>query len=218
MQSERGLVGLSAGHDAKGFRPSHVFSDAVPRRFSAAGSSSLELPPLQSAATRRLLPITSGHLATTCRVESASHGVRMGPLRDVNQPEPPVAESAPAFRYGPSSAFLPPSTVCSPTGLAGLFHPAAAYRVPAPQGFVPPCGAAPGRPRPMPSCRFRLRLCGFPRQDADLRLQGLALRSESGGFGQRFKPSDAPCPSRACPPPGAPSPYHGSLRRLRPRP
>jgi hypothetical protein len=34
----------------------------------------------------------------------------------------------------------------SPTGRAGLFHPAAAYRVPAPQGFVPRRGAVPGFP------------------------------------------------------------------------
>jgi hypothetical protein len=110
----------------------------------------------------------------------------MGPLRDVNQPEPPVAGNAPVSCYGPSSAFLPPSTVCSPTGLAGLFRPAAAYRVPSPQGFVPLRGAVPGRPRPMPSGRCRLRLCGFPRQDACRRLQGLAPRSESGGFGRRL--------------------------------
>jgi hypothetical protein len=142
----------------------------------------------------------------------------MGPLRDVNQPEPPVAGSAPASCYGPSSAFLPPSTVCSPTGLAGLFHPAAAFRVPAPQGFVPLRGAVPGRPRPMPSGRCRLRLCGCPRQDACRRLRGLAPRAESGGLGQRLSRPMLRAPLGLHPPPGAPSPCHGSFRRLRPRP
>jgi hypothetical protein len=69
------------------------------------------LPPLQSAATRCLPSITSSHLATALGVESASHGVRLGPLRDINQPEPPTAGSDPSSCYGPSSAFLPPSTV-----------------------------------------------------------------------------------------------------------
>jgi hypothetical protein len=39
--------------------------------------------------------------------------------------------------YVPSSAFHPPSTVFSTTGLAGLFHPAAMSRVRPPGGFPP---------------------------------------------------------------------------------
>jgi len=116
--------------------------DTVRRRVHPPSS----LPPLQSATTRCPPSVTSSRLATTLGAVSASLGVRLGPHRDVSQPEPPAAGSDPSSCYGPSSAFLPPSTVCSPVGLAGLFHPAAAYRVPAPQGFVPraePCRVTP---------------------------------------------------------------------------
>jgi len=40
-------------------------------------------------------------------------------------------------RSVPSTAFLTPSTVCSATGLAGLFHPAATSRVRSPGVFLP---------------------------------------------------------------------------------
>jgi hypothetical protein len=58
------------------------------------------------------------------------------PLRDINQKRPldpgfPVPESV------PSSAFRTPPTVCSASGLAGLFHPAAASRVHS-SGVFPP--------------------------------------------------------------------------------
>jgi hypothetical protein len=124
----------------------------------------------------------------------------------------------PAPCYGPSSAFLPPSTVCSPPGLAGLFHPAAAFRVPSPQGFAPLRGAVSSHPRPMPSCRCGLHLCGCPRQDACCRLQGVAPRAESGDFGRRLGRPQLRAPLGIHPPPGTPSPRRGSLRRLRPRP
>jgi hypothetical protein len=47
------------------------------------------------------------------------------------------------LRRLPSSAFRTPSTVSSATGLAGLFHPAATYRVPTLQGL--PLLAQPSR-------------------------------------------------------------------------
>jgi hypothetical protein len=76
------------------------------------------------------------------------------PLRDLHLRRPldpgfPVPESV------PSSAFRTPSTVCSATGLAGLFHPAAASRVRS-SGVCSPGEAVPSRRRPVPSCRWRL--------------------------------------------------------------
>jgi len=59
----------------------------------------------------------------------------------------------PAPRYGPSSAFRTPSTVCSAAGLAGLFHPAAASRVCPSGGCSSPRSRA-GFLRPLPSCRW----------------------------------------------------------------
>jgi hypothetical protein len=65
-----------------------------------------------------------------------SMGFRHCPLRDIGQRRPLVT-GAPTLRPdGPTSAFRTPSSVCSVPGLAGLFHPAAAYRVSL-QGFVP---------------------------------------------------------------------------------
>jgi hypothetical protein len=146
MRSARGLMG-SPRDMTEGLSPlSRLLRPSSPVAFRRRVHPPSSLPPLQSAATRCLLPVTSGRRATALGAESASHGVRSGPLRDTNQPEPPAAGSDPSPCYGPSSAFLPPSTVCSPTGLAGLFRPAAAYRVPAPQGFAPLRGAVPGCP------------------------------------------------------------------------
>jgi hypothetical protein len=61
------------------------------------------------------------------------------PHRDINQkrPLPVLRRGSRAFtqaRSVPSSAFLTPSTACSASGLAGLFHPAATSGIPL-QGF-----------------------------------------------------------------------------------
>jgi hypothetical protein len=91
----------------------------------------------------------------------------------------------PSPRYGPSSAFLPPSTVSSATGLASLFHPAAASWV------YPPgvCSSRRSRARfPAPPALVPLDepACGCPRRQIHPRLQGLALHQECGGLKQRL--------------------------------
>ena len=53
-----------------------------------------------------------------------------------HQPAASVARESHS-RAGPSSAFRTPTTVCSATGLAGLFHPAATSRVRS-SGVFPP--------------------------------------------------------------------------------
>jgi len=81
----------------------------------------------------------------------------------------------PRPRTVPSSTFLTSSTVCSATGLAGLFRPAATSRVPLSRGF-PPGAAVPPRRRPVPSCRWlaaRYRSVARPAPHAFARLQGL---------------------------------------------
>ena len=79
----------------------------------------------------------------------------------------------PTLRYVPSSAFRAPSTVCSATCLAGLFHPAATSRV-RPPGDCPSRGAVPGFPGPfMPSWRWTRKACGVTRASPSRpRLQG----------------------------------------------
>jgi len=71
----------------------------------------------------------------------------------------------PARAHVPSSAFRTPSTVCSATSLAGLFHPAATSRV-CPSGVYPSPRSRTGFPRPfhalLPLERNRLRF--DPRQ------------------------------------------------------
>jgi len=66
----------------------------------------------------------------------------------------------PARAPVPSSAFRTPSTVCSATSLAGLFHPAATSRV-CPSGVCPSPRSRTGFPRPnhalLPFRRNRLR-------------------------------------------------------------
>jgi hypothetical protein len=96
----------------------------------------------------------------------------------------------PSPRYGPSSAFLPPSTVSSATGLAGLFHPAAASRV-RPPGV---CPSRWSRTRfPAPLALVPLNEPAF-NQRARPRLQGLALHPECGGDEKRLSLSPLRAP------------------------
>jgi len=121
-----------------------------------------------------------------------------GPLRDINRTRPPTARSDPSPCYGPPSAFLTPSTAYSASGLAGLFHPAAAYRVPPLRGL----SLRPEPHRISPAAALvplKQHLCGCPRRNATPRLQGLAPRTECGDDRERFKYPDAPRPSRALP-------------------
>jgi hypothetical protein len=82
----------------------------------------------------------------------------LAPLRDINQQRPHSC-GIPGPHCVPSSASLTPSTVCSATGLAGLFHPAAASRV-RPSGVCSSNAAARTRRPPIPSCR-----CACPPAD-----------------------------------------------------
>jgi hypothetical protein len=117
----------------------------------------------------------------------------------------------PTPRYVPPSAFRTPSTVCSATCLAGLFHPAATSRV-CPPGNCPSRGAVPGFPGPfMPSWRWTRKACGVTRASPSRpRLQGFAPRGECGGERNLFRVPSAPRPSWALPPPGFPSTHRGN--------
>jgi hypothetical protein len=105
----------------------------------------------------------------------------------------------------------------SPTGLAGLFHPAAAYRVPAPQGFVPLRGAAPGFPgrcpRAVAASASAVARAKTATTDFRALLPAVSTVASNNGLGHPTPRS----PLGLAPPPGVPSPRHGSLRRLRPR-
>jgi hypothetical protein len=152
---------------------------AVPRRLTAGFILPRAERPLQSAfsqslasaprrASRSLLDVT----------ESASRGLRRPSSRHRLAVSTCRAE-IPAPRYVPSSAFLPPSTVCSTTRLVGLFHPTTTSRV-FPSGVWPHCESVPSHPGPMPSCRFCHHACPSEddSSDGDPQLQGFAPRSE----------------------------------------
>jgi hypothetical protein len=61
--------------------------------------------------------------------------------------------SVPSSPYGPPSAFLTPSAICSSLYLAGLFHPAATSGIHLPGVFSRHPARAPRR-HPVPSCRL----------------------------------------------------------------
>jgi hypothetical protein len=98
------------------------------------------------------------------------------PHRGINRQRRQFARN-PSPDYVPPSAFRTPSTVCSATSLAGLFHPATTSRV-CPSGVCPSPRSRTGFPRPIhalwplnaPACDQRMRP----------RLQGLAPRGECG--------------------------------------
>jgi hypothetical protein len=100
------------------------------------------------------------------------------PLRDVSRRRPHTP-GIPTPDFGPSSAFRTPSTVYATTGLAGLFHPAAAYRV-RPSGGCPPPGARPAftdRHALVPLCSAPPVLT--PGRTRRPRLQGLAPQTDA---------------------------------------
>jgi hypothetical protein len=89
------------------------------------------------------------------------------------------AQGFPSPCFGPSSAFRTPSTVFATTGLAGLFRPAATYRV-RPSGDCPPPGARLGFPNRLPSCRCAPRSPVLtPGRSLRPRLQGLAPQTDA---------------------------------------
>jgi len=87
----------------------------------------------------------------------------------------------------PSSAFLPPSTVFSHLGLAGLFHPTATYRV-RPSGGFPLRRAVPGFPSHYPhavtAARPPVHTSAIRLDPTTPRPQGVAPHEESGDFRQ----------------------------------
>jgi len=111
----------------------------------------------------------------TDRLKSASHGVLV-PHRGNSWRRPPLPRESQPQGHVPSAAFRTPSTVCSATNLAGLFHPAATSRV-CPSGVCPSPRSRTGFPRPnhalLPFRRNRLRF--DPRQQ--LRPPTSGLRS-----------------------------------------
>jgi len=121
--------------------PNGICPTAVHRCLSVAVSSSREL----SASFRVLRPPT----CPACPRQSCDHPEAVERLLWGSSPssrhQPAASTHArgiPAPSFGPSSAFLTPSTVCSATGLAGLFRPAATSRV-FPSGVCPFRGAGP---------------------------------------------------------------------------
>jgi len=134
-----------------------------------AGSSSREL-----SLPCRVLPIRA-RLAPA--VERGRLPWGSVPLRDINQ-RCPLDTRFPCPASVPSSAFRTPSTVCSATGLAGLFHPAAASRVRSPGVFpsVKPCRLV-DDPYPRRWRLLAVERLPAQRHDPALRLQG-ALSTE----------------------------------------
>jgi hypothetical protein len=89
------------------------------------------------------------------------------------------AQGFPSPCFGPSTAFLTPTTVYATTGLAGLFRPATAYRV-RPSGDCPPPGARTGFPARLPSCRWTPHSPVLtPGRTLRPRLQGFALQTDA---------------------------------------
>jgi hypothetical protein len=145
----------------------------------------------------------------------------LSPLHDINQQRPLIVQKSHPPHYVPPSAFLTPSTAYSATGLAGLFHPTAAFRV-RPSGVYP-------------SLRSR---AGFLRSGALLPLleqplgpKTLPVHSTSTSrpcsplrvrwFRNAVKHSSTPRPSWVfLPPPGVPLPRRQQLLQatFRPRP
>jgi len=143
-----GVSGWPAGHEQKGFRPCRAFSGRRPpsrgRRVHPP-SSSLLFEARRRAACSRGAADRRRRPSARKRLPWGS----VGPFSRRQQVGATWRGRHPASRYVPSSAFLPPSTVCSPICLAGLFHPAAA-KGSRPSGVCPSRGAVPGFPGPCP--------------------------------------------------------------------
>jgi hypothetical protein len=106
-------------------------SRVVPRALASPGSSSRELPLLQSP-TVSSPPRARMHGAPSLGSSSSSRHRRR---RSTHGGVPPPS-------YGPPSAFLTPSTAFAHHRLAGLFHPATTSRIRLPGVFPAP---QPGR-------------------------------------------------------------------------
>jgi len=131
-------LGISTG-------PNGISSTAVHRRLSPAASSSRELCASSRVRRQTACPLRPKDRSLP-RPESASPRVSSliatstGGVHSCPRSHPRADV--------PSSAFRTPSTVCSATGLAGLFRPAATSRV-CPAGVCPSPRSRTGFPRPI---------------------------------------------------------------------
>jgi hypothetical protein len=123
-------------------------STAGPRALASPGSSSHELYLSYRVSTAPNLPRTF--------VRDASLGVSIPIATSTERVH--LRASIPSSPYGPPSAFLTPSAVCSSLCLAGLFHPAATSGIHLP-GVFSRYPARATRRRPVPSCRLAAVAC-----------------------------------------------------------
>jgi hypothetical protein len=143
-----------------------------PRRFRRTQRYLSDRRPLQ-ARTRsfilprafRLLQSPRQPTCSSCDLAAAKERLPRGsvPHRGINRRRPLMPGDPTPQAHVPSAAFPTPSTVCSATCLAGLFHPAATSRV-CPPGVCPSPRSRTGFPRPIHALvRFEASACGLTR-------------------------------------------------------
>lgn len=196
-------------------RAARALACTVPRVFQR-GTSSLEPSrPLRSVFTPAVRSTFPFEPLSSPPVGAPSLGSRV-PLRGFHLQRPHPCER-PSPHCVPSSAFLPPSTVCSAACLAGLFRPATAFRVPPFRGsFLRRSRTeSPSACALVPFRRTSLRL---PAPDRPPSTAGPCSPRESGFRAETVRSPRVPCPSWASPPPGAPHAMAAPSRHLRLRP
>jgi len=178
------------------FQPAlRFFLLTVPRPFGAEAHPPSSFPS-PSAFTFDRLPVVPLR-ALAFRPPTGAAGERLPwgflPLRGRNRQQlwrgfpcraPGSLPGYPGWNFAlsgrPSSTFRTPSTVCSATDPASLFHLAAAFRV-SPSGVCSSLRIHSGFRRTFPLVSLGDRACGrFPLQLDCLRLQGFAPRCECG--------------------------------------
>jgi len=210
--------GLPAGRGLRGFRPCHVCSGRRPPSLFGVGFI-LPRACLLSRARRR----------AACLRSPRAIG------RQLWAPEaPPMGFGRALFATSTGRSHLPQEATPLPATVRPRrfsrprrFAPRPVLRVcftPQPRTGFPslrglslaaePCRVSPTA-APVPLRPEPLRL---PAPRPETPASGPCSPRRVGGSGQRFRPTGTPCPSRTSPPPGVPSPRHGSFRRLRPRP
>jgi len=162
MQSAGGLTGSPPRSRATPF-PSCPLLDSDCRRPSVfrRGHPPTSRVPFEAASDPPLLPVRASFRSRGGKAPPSGFGCS---LIATSAGRIHFTREGPASRYGPSSAFLPPSTVCAAPGLAGLFHPAAASRVSRPSGVCSPRGAVPDFSGRCPLAVCCEASCGCPRR------------------------------------------------------
>jgi hypothetical protein len=152
----------------------------------------------------RLFRAPEPHLLAHRLSARASPAWVSGPLRDITRAQPPNSRRLPSPRFVPSSGFLSLSTSSSAHRLAGLFHPAATFRVLPVQGSSLP--AQPpflfGRSFPQAVC-FPDVLTDFRRlpHTSDLGFEAF-IRARQRSLQHSYSPHCTPLPSSGSSPPG----------------